>query len=149
MKKTISHISVMNKLNYFLVNFIYNIISILIIYYLYNHQFFGEVNARFLDVFHNGEFVFYFVICLVAYLIVVYLRFRDFHIQDRSIFQIFPLMLFLLFFTVVVMSYGYYIYSLNHSSLFLAWLCIISNLLIFYCLYVLVLHRFVDKIFHY
>lgn len=59
MKKTISHISVMNKLNYFLVNFIYNIISILIIYYLYNHQFFGEVNARFLDVFHNGEFVYF------------------------------------------------------------------------------------------
>lgn len=49
----------MNKLNYFLVNFIYNIISILIIYYLYNHQFFGEVNARFLDVFHNGEFVYF------------------------------------------------------------------------------------------
>ena len=89
------------------------------------------------------------MICLVAYLIVVYLRFRDFHIQDRSIFQIFPFILFLLFFTVVVMSYGYYIYSLNHSSLFLAWLCIISNLLIFYCLYVLVLRRFVDKIFHY
>lgn len=148
MKQTISRISVMNKLNYFLVNFIYNIISVLVVYCLYNHHVFGSVNHHFLDVFHNGEFVFYFVICLVAYLIVVYLRFRDFHIQDRSIFQIFPFMPVILCFIVVVISYGYYIYSINHSSLFLAWLCIIENLLIFYCLYVLILYRFVDKIFH-
>lgn len=147
----------MNQFRYHLTQFIFNIINIIVVTILYNHHAFGtktiNLSILYTDFFKQmilPELLFYIIpiVCTIIYTFkhkFQNIKNFDFH----KIIHIELIVYHLIFIPIIIFLIGCQLYLYIYipgSSFLIAFSCIFSNMVIFHYLYVMRLHRYVDRL---
>lgn len=148
--------AIMNNMNYHVVNFVFNIVSILMILFAYNQGWYGQVTEDFLYILLEfGKSIFFdpvtiFFVIVILLLLIKHIKTHFQYMQETIAIN---LIIYNMIFIPIIIALSGFIYFLvfyvYESAWLVAFVNIFLNMFLFHWLYVTRFHNEVDRIWTY
>ena len=147
----------MNEFNYYTIQIIFNILNIIVVTLLYNHDAFGLKTIDFsiiLKEFFRQITVSYMIFFIIPLIFIIIFTVKK-HFQNiknyniRKIIHINLVFYHMIFVPILLILVGLEVYLYSQavdSSSLVAFCCLFSNMVVFHMLYVNSFHKYVDRL---
>ena len=148
--------AIMNNMNYHVVNFVFNIVSILMIIFAYNQGWYGQVTEDLLYILLEfGKTIFFDPVDIFFVIVILLLLIKHIktHFQSMQETIAINLIIYNMIFIPIIIALSGFIYFLvfyvYESAWLIAFVNIFLNTFLFHWLYVTRFHNEVDRIWTY